>query len=226
MLPSHGTLPGTTLHGARWHRVRHISAGAAPLEQAAALLTKLITGSFSGMHQRTGEVHRKSFWFAATTQASRSIQGKRFNGYMSLPVEEYCVFDGELIRRIGNDLFELSVPMEMPGLVMRPTIRVHVRQEIRENLLHIESVQSDRQCIVVQCGVVQCGVVQCGVVQCGVVQCSVVQCGKVQCGVVHCRVVCACVYWRWLEERMRRVLEKTFGVQEWRVVDVIEEWSD
>ena len=75
----------------------------AGVEQASLLLTRLLGDAFSRMKNNPGEPLRlKRFTFGTTTQLRRVIEGEDFGRYMSLPVEEYVLFDAKLMRRVDG----------------------------------------------------------------------------------------------------------------------------
>ena len=50
---------------------------------------------------------------------------------MLLPIEEYALYDDKLMSRIGDDIFELRLPVTNPSgapsaLALDPTLRVRV----------------------------------------------------------------------------------------------------
>eukprot|EP00966_Prymnesium_polylepis_P262656 6066922-Prymnesium_polylepis.2 len=117
-------LPRTAVYCA--FSLRPSSHSARGLLSACPLLSCRLVDSFKRLKARPGEpVTLKQFQFSAQSRHVRTIIGERFEEYMSLPVEEYALYDPELMRRVDDGMFELCLPLSMGGggLDMRPTMR-------------------------------------------------------------------------------------------------------
>jgi len=112
-------------------------AGAAAAQQAATLLGKMGMASIKEM--KPGEVPTtKEFTAKARIRHTRSIvqvAGGTVPDYMSLPVDQYAIYDSRLMRRLpeeeggDGDIFELTLPSmrPQPGTLMpEPKLRVRV----------------------------------------------------------------------------------------------------
>ena len=78
-------------------------------------------------------IKMKSFVFSTTTKNIRVVPGDDLPRYMLLPIEEYALYDDKLMSRIGDDIFELRLPVTNPSgapsaLALDPTLRVRVTQ--------------------------------------------------------------------------------------------------
>jgi len=87
----------------------------------------------------------KEFTFVTQTRHIRNVPGDRLPEYMLLPVESYTLYDARLMRRIGEDIFELSLPVEAPpgapaSLAVSPTLRVRVTPDANASTLQIQSI--------------------------------------------------------------------------------------
>lgn len=104
--------------------------------RASELLAKL-TGEAVAQAREGAELKR--FRFSASGRNVRSMDG-RLDEYMSLPVEAYALYDPELMSRVGDDVFELRLPLVGPtGTAVRPMLRVRVAPE-GKNSLRIDSI--------------------------------------------------------------------------------------
>ena len=97
----------------RVHRVRALRRPASTLQNCAPPASghqlappadtshnwRRLTDSFQRMKANPGEpVELKKFCFSSRTVSSRTVVGENFADYMSLPIEEYVLFDDRLMR--------------------------------------------------------------------------------------------------------------------------------
>eukprot|EP00327_Prymnesium_parvum_P023085 CAMPEP_0113229838 /NCGR_PEP_ID=MMETSP0008_2-20120614/568_1 /TAXON_ID=97485 /ORGANISM="Prymnesium parvum" /LENGTH=195 /DNA_ID=CAMNT_0000076389 /DNA_START=182 /DNA_END=766 /DNA_ORIENTATION=- /assembly_acc=CAM_ASM_000153 len=122
----------------------HVRAQGPGVEKAGTFLAKLLADAVTRMKANPHEpLVFKKFVFRAKTTHRRRVAGERFEDYMSLPVEQYVLFDPRLMRRIGDDMFEFSVPLEMGGgLDVRPTWCLRVVQDLGSSAVRVESVNA------------------------------------------------------------------------------------
>ena len=60
-----------------------------------------LTDSFQRVKANPGEpLELKKFSFSSRTVSSRTVVGEDFTDYMSLPLEDYVVFDARLMRSV------------------------------------------------------------------------------------------------------------------------------
>lgn len=108
---------------------------------ASEFLGKLTAQAFKRAKRGApGPLPLKRFRFSASGRHIRTIAG-RLDEYMSLPVESYALFDPKLMRRLGDDVFELSLPLVGPtgAADVQPTLRLRVLPD-GEDGLRIDSV--------------------------------------------------------------------------------------
>ena len=109
------------------------------LEGASKLLTKLLTDAYSRMKANPDEpIRLKMFNFTAGGKHAREVVGDDVISYLTLPVEEYALFDAKMMRRVDGETFELSVPLgglpSASNLQLCPTVRVRVTQDTPNSL--------------------------------------------------------------------------------------------
>ena len=115
------------------------------LEQSSALLGRLATDAFNQSMMRGDPdqpIRTKNFTFACTVTQTRDLSGP-VAAYMTLPMEEYAIYDAELMSRIGGDCFELRLPVRgSTGGVdaLQPALRVRVTPEPERARLKIDSI--------------------------------------------------------------------------------------
>eukprot|EP00967_Tisochrysis_lutea_P033773 scaffold40201_cov27-Tisochrysis_lutea.AAC.3 len=119
---------------------------------AASLLGRLTAEAFGRSRSREpGPVRLRQFTFLCRGTHTREVNASLLPAYLSLPVDQFVLYDTRLMRRLGDDVFELSLPLSAPSgksaVYFCPTLRVRVRSEMRNEgdtgdsgALHFESV--------------------------------------------------------------------------------------
>jgi len=80
-------------------------------------------------------VKMKQFEFAARGSHHSLVESPGITEYMTLPVEEYALYDSTLMRRVSSDIFELSLPLPpSSGLGLQPTLRVRVLPAVNDTI--------------------------------------------------------------------------------------------
>ena len=118
----------------------------AVVERASNLLGGLLADAFKRIQSDPDKpIKMKSFVFSTTTKNIRVVPGDDLPRYMLLPIEEYALYDDKLMSRIGDDIFELRLPVTNPSgapsaLALDPTLRVRVTPNADDSTLRIESI--------------------------------------------------------------------------------------
>ena len=118
------------------------------VDRASKLLGGLLADSFKrALADPEKPVITKDFVFTASTKHIRDVQSDDLPEYMLLPVEEYALYDPDLMTRVGVDVFELRLPVGSPtgapsGLELSPALRVRVTPIANASTLRIQSISA------------------------------------------------------------------------------------
>ena len=118
------------------------------VDRASKLLGGLLADSFKrALADPEKPVITKDFVFTASTKHIRDVESEDLPEYMLLPVEEYALYDPDLMTRVGADVFEVRLPVGTQpgapaGLQLKPALRVRVTPIADASQLRIQSISA------------------------------------------------------------------------------------
>ncbi len=110
------------------------------------MLLNLMRDAFKRLRRNgPGDVDMRPFSFATVAQRSRRMEGRELFDYFAIPLEGWVLYDPKLMRRISDDVFEMSLPLaaEGDGLNLRPTVQVRVTPQLENRTMAITTVRAD-----------------------------------------------------------------------------------
>lgn len=153
LLPDYARKGGTRAGRGRGGQNGRGPGGVGPssVTAAASLLGRLTAEAFGKSRSgEPGSVKLRQFTFLCHGTHVREVNASLLPEYLALPVEQFVLYDTRLMRRVGGDVFELSLPLSAPSgrsaIHFCPTLRVRVRSEAGDGAdagsgaLHFESI--------------------------------------------------------------------------------------